>query len=365
MRVFHYYPRALIGDGGVTKVVWRYLNAQIKYSVNKTYVICESYKGKENKNFIVIIKRINLIFFKIPILKINKFSKNDVFIFHSVFLIENIIIASFLKFFDIKYYVIPHGGYNQKVINKNFLLKKIFIFVFERSYLENSQAVLPFFKSEILPIKNISSKIICHPLFHPFEAQRKFINKSRVNKNYISWIGRYDILVKGIDIMIEVYSKIPNKLKIPLILHGRDSTNSLDDIKKLIAKYNQERFIRAYGPINDELTKYKFISESKFFIHLSRNEGMGVAILEALSLDVPVLISNDVPMSVLINKDKFSFTTNLEISEIVKKLSYLLEVKKIITKKKPSYIFKYFKDKDIVLKIDKLFNLRGNKLPIN
>ena len=50
-------------------------------------------------------------------------------------------------------------------------------------------------------------------------------------------MGRYDIKTKGIDLLINAYRLIPEKLRIPIIMHGTNGKNSnINDVKNLVKK---------------------------------------------------------------------------------------------------------------------------------
>ena len=50
---------------------------------------------------------------------------------------------------------------------------------------------------------------------------------------YLAWIGRYDIQTKGLDLLVEAMSHLPTADRRPLRLHGKRSEGSPEDLKSI------------------------------------------------------------------------------------------------------------------------------------
>ena len=134
-----------------------------------------------------------------------------------------------------KVILIPHGCYDPTLLNFNWFQKKLFIllekFIFKKLFF--FQAFTKKDKKNISMVFN-KHKIKIVPL--PIEIKKtKFLKAAK--KNYFSYVGRYDIKTKGIDLLINAYRLIPENLRIPIIMHGTNGkSSSINDVKNLVKK---------------------------------------------------------------------------------------------------------------------------------
>lgn len=324
-KIIHYYPRAFVGNGGVTIAVWRFINA-----LKKNYDVHIAYDKNLIKKQPLEIKNIKKIptkhyfrgRFHFPSNFLNKFDRNTIVFVHSGFLLKNIIVALYAYKIKAKVILIPHGCYHPTLLKYNWLSKKLFIF-FEKLIFKNLFFFQAFTK---LDKKNISIVFNKHEIkIVPIPIEIKIKKKFKdVKKDYFSYVGRYDIETKGIDLLIKAYKLVPKYLRIPIIMHGTNGKNTnINDVKNLIKENKMEKYIKVKGPIYGE-KKIKFQVSSLMSIQLSRWDAFGLSIWECISLKVPCFISNRNASSEIIKENNFGIVTNLTIDEIKKKLIYVL-----------------------------------------
>ncbi len=104
---------------------------------------------------------------------------------------------------------------------------------------------------------------------------------------YILYLGRFDINQKGLDFLLEAYSKIADKISYPLIIAGHG--NDKQKIKGLINKWKLTDKVFIKGP-SYEQKKYKLLSEALYVVMPSRHEGFSLFALEALASGLPLII---------------------------------------------------------------------------
>jgi glycosyltransferase involved in cell wall biosynthesis len=159
----------------------------------------------------------------------------------------------------------------------------------ERFGLHFYRYFLPTSRSQASKIKKINPKAITKLTGQGVDAKYFKIKKKRAR--FILYLGRLDINQKGIDLLLEAYSKAESKIRYPLILagHGPDESK----IKKMIKRYKLTKKVHLLGGIKVK-NKLKTFSQAHFFVVSSRHEGFCIAALEAIATGLPV-VAFDIP----------------------------------------------------------------------
>src|SRR5690606_19606961 len=71
-------------------------------------------------------------------------NKDNIDIFHlrSVFIFANYLVAKHLHKYKLPYVITPHGGYDQHIMKRSRLKKKLYFQLFESQYLHNARGVI-------------------------------------------------------------------------------------------------------------------------------------------------------------------------------------------------------------------------------
>ncbi|MBU5574942.1 MAG: glycosyltransferase [Candidatus Aenigmarchaeota archaeon] len=238
---------------------------------------------------------------------------------------------------------------------KNVLLKylvKIFLFIIWRlSFYNNSFLVSNSSQTakELKIFFGKESKIINHGVdINKFKSFKFKKLKQPIKLGFFS----HFIYRKGIDIAINIYEKLKNKINCELILAGgkfKKTSTRIIDIEKLI---KNDKNVKILGRIPDKDVP-KLYNSFDFFLFPSRAEGFGLPILEAAACGIPVFtlksahIPEEVKKASIVCKDE---------DEIVEKIIELSKNKKLYDKirfEKMKYARKFTWDK-CVNEYDKL-----------
>lgn len=125
----------------------------------------------------------------------------------------------------------------------------------------------------------------------PQGVDESFFTIPHKRPKHILFLSRLDISQKGVDLLIEAYAKIAEKIGYPLVIagHGPDEGK----IKKLINKHRLENKIKmvgsAYGKMKEDL-----IAEALYVVFPSRHDELSLWALEALASGMP-LVAFDLP----------------------------------------------------------------------
>lgn len=174
------------------------------------------------------------------------------------------------------------------------------------------------------------------------------------NKKIIS-VGRLEI-VKGFDILIEVWKKVNEKYKDWILeIYGEGSLRN--DLQSQINSLKLSNRIILKG--NEKNIKEKYL-ESSIYVMSSRYEGFGMVLIEAMACGLPV-VSFDSPCGPkdIIRDNENGFLCKFsDINEMADKILYLIEneEKRIeMGKKSKELSFEYSEEK-IMNKWQELFN---------
>ena len=159
----------------------------------------------------------------------------------------------------------------------------------------------------------------------------KIISKAKeesdveLNKNDINFVsvGRlheqkgYDILIKAID-KLNKENILPNNFKLRLYGNGPQK----ETLENLIKEYCLEDKVFLMGQV---MNPYKYLKNSDLFILSSRYEAFGLVVIEALTLEVPVLATENHATNKIIKHKEIGYITENSSEGIYNGLKYILE----------------------------------------
>lgn len=150
-----------------------------------------------------------------------------------------------------------------------------------------TEEALKFFNSKT--IKKTNATVIANPILNVSKEQWSLKN----NDNYILSLGRIDFVQKRQDVLIEamklVLRKYPNE---KLLIYGNGDEKNLEKLNKLISDNNLNTNVMYMGVTKEPL---KILKQSKMLVLSSAYEGIPNAILEGISVGVPIITTNYSP----------------------------------------------------------------------
>ncbi len=158
-------------------------------------------------------------------------------------------------------------------------------------------------------------------------ANDDILNKYKIEKDYILYIGRLESK-KNIINLIMAYNKLRERGKdIQLVLVGK-SGFEFDNINNEIQSSPYKKDIKVIGWVNEN-DKIEILKKAKLFCLISVFEGFGMPILEAMLCQVPVLMS-DISVFKEFGINDICFTEN-NIGNISSKMDELLSDEELRT----------------------------------
>lgn len=227
----------------------------------------------------------------------------DLFVFHGIYL------PAIWKFYykyvrnNYKYVVVPHGSMVENAQKKNRWKKKIFNYLIVYSFTRNASAIHFLSKKEL---EDSDHKFYKNSFVaaNGVSCQKKHYKVSMGGAINLLYIGRIDLIAKGLDLLIEACSNMHQFMishQVKLHIYGPEDRNNRKKLIRKTKKRNLEQCIFFYEAVFGE-DKKKVLLQTDYFIQTSRNEGMPMGILEALSYGIPLLITEGTSMGDAVRK---------------------------------------------------------------
>jgi glycosyltransferase involved in cell wall biosynthesis len=291
MRLVHYYPRALVGDGGPTLAMWEWASAT--YSAGCDVAVLydsdlKAHSAPRNPAIpLVPLDHVGASRFRVPRRLNRVLNRDDVLVLHSAYIPGNVAAAWIARRLGVPYNVMPHGGYNRRARDRRHRRKQVWLPV-ERAYLERALAVHVFFETETRDAAQVApnARWIVAPTGFDLPADRW----DGGTGGYLAWLGRYDIRTKGLDLLVQAMSRLPTPDRRPLRLHGKRSENGAEDIERIARASGLADVVSVGGQLTGS-DKAAFLRRAVAYVHPSRWESHSIALLEALAYGIPSVVS--------------------------------------------------------------------------
>jgi len=252
------------------------------------------------------------------------FNKPDLVIFHEVYYPEYIVIYKVLKKNKIPYIIIPHGSLIKEAQHRKHIKKIIGNALFFNSYINNAHAIQCLSEDEMINTDFENHKFVCtNGINMPVKRKTRFDESEII----LTYIGRLDIYMKGIDLMIEairISSDFLRKNNCKLHIYGPDHSNSHTLIKSLIHKNKVDDLVCLQNEVSGK-SKELTLLNSDIFIQTSRAEAMSMGILEALSYGIPCLITRGTGIAKIVDKFDAGWTSETSVESVADKIRTAVE----------------------------------------
>jgi len=282
------------------------------------------------------------LLFNDPFNKIeNKFGLPDVINTHDIYEIKQIPFILHAIRRKIKVYITPRGTLSKIAISRNWIKKYLYIYLVLNLFIPFIEGFVALNQGEKNNIRNFYKKkkiiIIRNGIEdnHKYFVANKNIFDSKLDNKIINigFVGRFEVYIKGLDILLESYidyQKQVNDIRIVLTLIGEHSNKRYNSIKyfdttkeKLIDKSK----LRILKPLYND-AKWTAMSNFDIFIHPSRTEGMPNAVLEAMSIGIPCIVSPETNMETIVSNAKCGWTINNNKKHLLEKLIKIQDINK-------------------------------------
>ena len=252
------------------------------------------------------------------------FCNPDLVIFHSPFGIPNMVrITRKLVRDKIPYIIVPHGCFSSASMNKKRFKKALAVATVWRFSLRNASAIQYLsqneFESSIVKGRGI---IVPNGIEIP-----DYTKPNTPDLQNIVYVGRKDIYQKGLDEFIKACGIIRQELEdrhIRISIYGPGSEDQEKQIKTLIEQNGLNNTVFSLPAVYGN-EKISILQKADAFFLTSKSEGQPVAVLEAMTFSLPVLVTPGTGFYEDVKKYNCGVAVNLSISSISEGLLYMIE----------------------------------------
>ena len=279
-----------------------------------------------------LTRKMNLpIPYYLPIVARRTLRDFDMIHIHEYRTVLAIVVHHYAKKYGIPYILQPRGSIPRTSKSKQ---KKLFDALFGRAIIKDASKIIASSKLESDQYWDVfpdleGEKIVHIPNGIDLETYQNLPKKGEFRKKYsiaedekvILFLGRIH-KIKGIDILIEAFSKLKEELQgVKLVIAGPDD-GYLDRLKLMVDKLSIEDDVIFPGPLYEKEKSEAYV-DADVFVVPSKYESFGNVVLEAMAHNTPVVVTNSCGVSEWLSSAEIINPTvdslYVKLSEILKK----------------------------------------------
>ena len=293
MRIVHYYPRALVGDGGMTGAVRRLSNALSEAGAEAVIAYDEGPEPPSDGHVRwVPVHHVGPSRERLPVPSDLEPALRgaDLVVLNSAWAAHNVVAGRLARKLGVPYVLAPRGAYEEQIFNRRRPIKRVWWAALEGPLVRRARAMHLFFDAErhILERLGFTGGVIVAP--NGVEAPHD-IEWDGGSGGYVLWMGRFDVEHKGIDLLARAVGALSPSARPQLRLHGPDSRNrGKAAVEALVRDLGLERWISIHDAVYGR-DKWETLARAVGFAYPSRWEGFGNSVAEAASIGVPTIVT--------------------------------------------------------------------------
>jgi glycosyltransferase involved in cell wall biosynthesis len=292
LRIVHYYRRALDESSGVVAAITSWVDAGAIAGI-PSIVLCQA--GDLEHDYACPVQVIphssggrlrslprNLREYLHP---------GDVLYLHEGWVTSLYAAAHAARIVKVPIVLMPHGSYDGQVV-ANMRLGRTRL-RFERRLMHRAAFVHALTPAEAEAVRAVAPKARVKILPTPMTPTAA---RWRGGGGYIAWFGRYDLHSKGLDLLLLALASIPLAERPRIIFHGYDFLRNQEKLEALTTNLGLADSVEIRGRIDGD-EKIAFLQACSAYVHPSRFDALPIALLEAMNLGVPCIVSSRVALA--------------------------------------------------------------------
>ena len=256
----------------------------------------------------------------------------DMAVIHTIWGIFQVEASRILHRLNVPFLIWPHGSLDPFDLQKKRFMKKILGPVMIRPMLDKSKRIICTAKLEAEKLEKYGSKtdpkILPLPITPGSRKGRreKFRRKLRLgDNNFVLLFLSLICYKKGLGLLIPAVKRISADYPdIKLVIAGSDLNGYEKKVRDWIRRHKLEDRVIMTGFLSGQ-DKYDAFAGSDCFVLPSMNENFGIAVVEALSVGLPVLISRNVYIWEKIIETGGGWVCDYSVGSLVEKITHILK----------------------------------------
>lgn len=289
---------------------------------------------------------------------------------HAIFSYPSTAAMTIARLKQIPYIVRPLGQLCEWSLQQSARKKQIYLRLIEQANLNHSQALHLTSHQEQHEVSRFSlrtpSFILPHGVCIPpkiADARQRLRQHLRLptDEPIILFLSRLHPK-KGLDYLIPALGKISN-YRFTFVIAGSGSPEYESEVESLLVSHGIRHRTHITGFVKGEI-KNIFMQGADLFTLTSYSENFGVAVLEALAIGLPVLVTRSVALADLVEQQHLGYVTEIDVEAIASTIQQALkdpQDAKSMGKRACQFIFEKYAWEQIATKMIEVYTKIINK----
>jgi glycosyltransferase involved in cell wall biosynthesis len=294
-RIHHYYARYLEHPSGVTDSIDHWARAAADAGWDARILCAEPPGGRGHREPSPLTRTIPHLGrgrgSYVPQGLLRELRRGDLLVIHEGWVLSNVVAALMARIRGARLVVMPHGVYERQIVENQRdvlgLRRQL-----DRLVLRMADTVHVFYAGEQDVVRAVESRVTCFVTVPNGADPVPDADAWRGGGDHFVWIGRFDVLHKGLDNLVDAWARLPEP-RPRLVLAGPDFQGGRARIAASVEAQGLTGSIELRSHVGGK-EKNDLLNTCRAYIHPSRWESCSIMLLEALAAGVPSLISRSI-----------------------------------------------------------------------